>query len=635
MVADINVTGVAQKNTSAGDTSKIDNKSTDSTFAEALTQKATNNTATKSQDDAQNTSKTVSNTQDSKNAKEVTEKTNQTKENTQNDMSPNPMTTKPNKKDLKSVLTKALNGEEVKVDNSKKDVKTLQIQDEEAEDAEDIDKNVEITEAVDNDSETNGKPNVLNTTESKNSPILSQNKATLIGTNAIDTEITSDTEDTIALIDEVDESTPKNKPADSKNTEKTENLKTLNDIKKEAQARSLNLYKMEITEKGRKQQINPQDLMDRNLIEENRERLAMSLQDKGASVANSLAKNIANTEMNEKDKLLAELLNRYDAAANAKRKAENEAEKLRFKVGDGDKSMVVERGIMQPKNIVDSKFRNEARQQEFLEKLHAITEDEDLGATITANKAKMETILAKQANQASKQLDTQTQKAYYVLGGQSQLLDQKGMEDSQDLTNLPLEMDTQKPFDALLADNLKADSKTKELDTVIKENKKVEDKSKDKVDSKQESGGVHTKQEVSIKNALAREAIKNFASQFREEVLNYKPPITKISLELNPASLGQVNMTISKKGKDLQVSIASNANVMTMFVQNAQELRQNLMQIGFNNLDLNFSTHDGQNQKNNDEGEKQDSIKIQTIEEAQSQSDSIPDSMEITLPQYA
>ncbi len=74
---------------------------------------------------------------------------------------------------------------------------------------------------------------------------------------------------------------------------------------------------------------------------------------------------------------------------------------------------------------------------------------------------------------------------------------------------------------------------------------------------------------------------------------------------------------------------------MTMFVQNAQELRQNLMQIGFNNLDLNFSTHDGQNQKNNDEGEKQDSIKIQTIEEAQSQSDSIPDSMEITLPQYA
>ena len=397
MVADINVTGVAQKNTSAGDTSKIDNKTTDSTFAEALTQKTTNNTVTKSQDDAQNTSKTVSNTQDSKNAKEVTEKTNQTKENTQNDMSPNPMTTKPNKKDSKSVLTKALNGEEVKVDNSKKDVKTLQIQDEEAEDAEDIDKNVEITEAVDNDSETNGKPNVLNTTESKNSPILSQNKTTLIGTNSIDTEITSDTEDTIALIDEVDESTPKNKPADSKNTEKTENLKTLNDIKKEAQARSLNLYKMEITEKGRKQQINPQDLMDRNLIEENRERLAMSLQDKGASVANSLAKNIANTEMNEKDKLLAELLNRYDAAANARRKAENEAEKLRFKVGDGDKSMVVERGIMQPKNIVDSKFRNEARQQEFLEKLHAITEDEDLGATITANKAKMETILAKQA----------------------------------------------------------------------------------------------------------------------------------------------------------------------------------------------------------------------------------------------
>ncbi|RDU61351.1 flagellar hook-length control protein FliK [Helicobacter sp. MIT 14-3879] len=142
-----------------------------------------------------------------------------------------------------------------------------------------------------------------------------------------------------------------------------------------------------------------------------------------------------------------------------------------------------------------------------------------------------------------------------------------------------------------------------------------------------------------MKSALAREAIKNFASQFREEVLNYKPPITKINLELNPASLGQVSLSIAKKGKDLQVSITSNANVMTMFVQNAQELRQNLMQIGFNNLDLNFNSHENkgnQSQENNHE-QAQDKTKISNIEEAQElvASGNIPSSLEITLPEYA
>lgn len=139
---------------------------------------------------------------------------------------------------------------------------------------------------------------------------------------------------------------------------------------------------------------------------------------------------------------------------------------------------------------------------------------------------------------------------------------------------------------------------------------------------------------------MARETMRHFASQFKEEILNYKPPITRINLELNPANLGQVAMTISKKGKDLQVSITSNANVMTMFVQNAQELRQNLMQIGFNNLDLNFSTHDGQGsntEQNDSRDQNERGIKLQSIEEAEAQTQlgNVPQTLEVTLPQYA
>ncbi len=415
-------------------------------------------------------------------------------------------------------------------------------------------------------------------------------------------------------------------------------IKTLNDVKKEAQARNLNLQQIEIIEDGKKNKINPQDLMDMDTIENNKERLSYSLQDKGNAVATSLARTIGSdsNEMSKKDALLADLLNRYDASANAKRKAQNDMEKLQFKINEGDKSMVVGRTSVQPKNIVDSKFRNEVMEQEFLEQLHDITGDEDLGELIDANKAKIKNHLAFNSDKL-KQAQDILQKTSQALMQQPQVLEAKDLKGPK---HGVFELDVQTPFDPLFSENLKTDIGKKENNLTSQSEKKIDDIQKEKVDSKQDVGNVQTKQEVNMKNAMAREAMKNFASQLRDEILNYKPPITKINLELNPASLGQVSMTISKKGKDLQVSITSNSSVMTMFVQNAQELRQNLMQIGFNNLDLNFNAHDGQGsnqQQGSNTNDNASNPKLQNMEEAEAQVQmgNIPQSLEILIPQYA
>ncbi|PAF45767.1 flagellar hook-length control protein FliK [Helicobacter sp. 11S02629-2] len=175
---------------------------------------------------------------------------------------------------------------------------------------------------------------------------------------------------------------------------------------------------------------------------------------------------------------------------------------------------------------------------------------------------------------------------------------------------------------------------TSDLDKLTKmDDKKVAEK-KDAMDTQ---GVTNTpRSEVEFKNAQAREMVKNFASQFREQVLNYKPPITKINLELNPASLGSVQMSISKKGKDLSVNITSSQSVMTMFMQNQQDLRANLMQIGFNNLDLNFSQHN-QNSQNGQQN-MQDSgtpIPPAPLEETKDASKLQEASLEIILPNYA
>lgn len=553
---------------------------------------------------------------------------------------PNPLTTKPTKTQAESALTKALKNE----DSDDEDTGDIALGESDGEvllDSEDTPTDgAKKTDAKALDSKQAKQAGEAGEKKRQNSKLESGAQAAQSG------NIAGDMGDESSLDVEADEVLAK---ADSKSLDskaksvadpKEAQLKSLNDVKKEAQARNLNLQKMEIIEQGKKTPINPQDLMDRDLLDSNKERLALSLQDKGRAVSNSLAKS-SPQEMGEtakKEAMLAELLNRYDANANAKRKAQNENEKLQFKVGDGDKAMIVERTTIQPKNITDSKMRNEIKEHEFLEELHNITGDEELGEILETNKARITAHIAQQTTKISNGKDgVVIAKTYQGWAQQGQFLDPKEIKEAK---NAAFEMDIQKPFDAIFAENLKNDSKIKESDIAIKSEKKVEEKSKEKVEAKQEVGAVHTKQEVSMKNAVAREAMRNFASQFREEVMNYKPPITRINLELNPANLGQVAMTISKKGKDLQVSITSNANVMTMFVQNAQELRQNLMQIGFNNLDLNFSTHDGQGsgaQNNDSQEQKEGNLKIQSIEEAEAQVElgNVPQSVEITLPQYA
>lgn len=159
--------------------------------------------------------------------------------------------------------------------------------------------------------------------------------------------------------------------------------------------------------------------------------------------------------------------------------------------------------------------------------------------------------------------------------------------------------------------------------------------------TQQTTSSVKVSQEaqVSQRATLARETIKTFAQKIRDEVKNYKPPITRILLELHPQNLGKVELTISKRGKDLVLQVLSNQNAITLFLQNQVELRTNLNQMGFENVDMNFNTpQDGQGEQN----AKQDSQSQEfaqnadtSEEENQGNKNSLSSTMEIIIPQYA
>ncbi|RAX51553.1 hypothetical protein CCY99_08815 [Helicobacter sp. 16-1353] len=86
-----------------------------------------------------------------------------------------------------------------------------------------------------------------------------------------------------------------------------------------------------------------------------------------------------------------------------------------------------------------------------------------------------------------------------------------------------------------------------------------------------------------------KETIRSFATQLKQEIINYKPPLSKITLELNPANLGSVEVSITHQGKNIQLQLNANQNTINMFIQNQSDLRAALSQIGYENITMSFS----------------------------------------------
>ncbi|BCZ19501.1 hypothetical protein NHP190012_11430 [Helicobacter sp. NHP19-012] len=105
----------------------------------------------------------------------------------------------------------------------------------------------------------------------------------------------------------------------------------------------------------------------------------------------------------------------------------------------------------------------------------------------------------------------------------------------------------------------------------------------------------HTEQKSTLETPQIKETIRNLATNLRQELLDFKPPITKLSMELNPDKLGKVEVVIQQVGQNLQVSLASSAPVSALLVAHQSELRQHLSQMGFNNIDLRFSATNSEN----------------------------------------
>ncbi|GAA6780468.1 flagellar hook-length control protein FliK [Helicobacter pylori] len=130
---------------------------------------------------------------------------------------------------------------------------------------------------------------------------------------------------------------------------------------------------------------------------------------------------------------------------------------------------------------------------------------------------------------------------------------------------------------------LEKEEKAKE----VSENK---EKTKESTNSAQSAQNTQASDKASEnKSVTPKETIKHFTQQLKQEIQEYKPPMSRISMDLFPKELGKVEVVIQKVGKNLKVSVISHNNSLQTFLDNQQDLKNSLNALGFEGVDLSFS----------------------------------------------
>ena len=142
---------------------------------------------------------------------------------------------------------------------------------------------------------------------------------------------------------------------------------------------------------------------------------------------------------------------------------------------------------------------------------------------------------------------------------------------------------------------------------------------------------VISKAKAQSKNLGAvRETFDNFSSNLKEQVAAYKSPFMRFNITLNPLNLGEVEIMMVNRGNNLHINFNSNTQTMNLFLQNQAEFKNSLVNMGFTELEMNFSD---QNQQKKEQGQKSYKGSKFSAEDAE-QGELIAPRLELVVPRY-
>ncbi|EAJ0334372.1 flagellar hook-length control protein FliK [Campylobacter lari] len=158
---------------------------------------------------------------------------------------------------------------------------------------------------------------------------------------------------------------------------------------------------------------------------------------------------------------------------------------------------------------------------------------------------------------------------------------------------------------------LKTEKNTQNTDIFSDIFKNTKELTKDDSDHNEENLNSYVKEMNRVSNNFVKnqnipmkETFNDFAQEFKDKLESYKAPITRFSITLNPHNLGEVEVTLVQRGSNLNISFNSNQNTLNLFMQHQAEFKNALVNMGFTNLEMNFSDQ-GRKEQNQQQKHKQ------------------------------
>lgn len=133
------------------------------------------------------------------------------------------------------------------------------------------------------------------------------------------------------------------------------------------------------------------------------------------------------------------------------------------------------------------------------------------------------------------------------------------------------------------------------------------------------------------RNITPKETLQHFSQDLKEAVEQYKAPITKLSITLNPNNLGEVEVTLIQRGNNLHINFNSNTNAMNLFIQNQTEFKNSLVNMGFTGLEMNFSDQ-GKREQNQNQGKNRSRYSFKDALDGKNEGEKI--NLELVLAKY-
>ncbi|HEF9761858.1 TPA: flagellar hook-length control protein FliK [Campylobacter coli] len=133
------------------------------------------------------------------------------------------------------------------------------------------------------------------------------------------------------------------------------------------------------------------------------------------------------------------------------------------------------------------------------------------------------------------------------------------------------------------------------------------------------------------RNITPKETLQYFSQDLKAAMDQYKAPITKLSITLNPNNLGEVEVTLVQRGNNLHINFNSNTNAMNLFIQNQAEFKNSLVNMGFTGLEMNFSDQ-GKREQNQNQGKNRSGYGFKDALDGKNESEKV--NLELVLAKY-